>query len=56
MVYTTQYEDSPVKKVFEPRYSNPYKNTVEDDINNIMIVSEAAMFYLLKYSNSHMHF
>lgn len=51
MVYTNSYEDSPVQKVFGPRYQNPYVTEVEDSENNIMIVSEAAMYLLLNYKN-----
>lgn len=49
MFYTTPYENSPVKQVFEPRYNNPFGTEIEDAPNNIMIVSEAAMYLLVKY-------
>ena len=51
MVYTTPYQGSAVESVFGPRYNNPYIESIEDTENNIMIVSEAAMYLLLKYKN-----
>ncbi|MDE7346175.1 MAG: hypothetical protein K2N48_05495 [Muribaculaceae bacterium] len=53
MVYTTSYDGSPVQKVFGPRYKNPYVTEIEDAKDNIMIVSEAAMYLLLNYKYIH---
>lgn len=49
LVYTAPLAGSQVEKIFVPRYNNPYVEEVEDDKNNLVIVSEAVMFYLLKF-------
>ena len=49
LFYSTKYQSSPVQKVFEPRYSNPFVDEIEDVENNLMIVSESSIYYLLKY-------
>lgn len=51
MVYTTPFNNSPVQKVFLPRYNNPSVTEIEDSENNLMIVSEAAIYNLLKYKH-----
>lgn len=51
MFYTATYTGSKVENVFGPRYSNPYVDKIEDDKDNIIIVSEAEIFYLLDYKN-----
>lgn len=51
LVYTTPYKGSNVEKVFGPRYNNPYVDDIEDNSDNIMIVSEAAIYFLLNYNN-----
>ena len=49
MVYTTPYAGSNVEQVFGPRYNNPFVDNIEDVKDNIVIVSEAAMYLLLNY-------
>lgn len=49
MMYTAPYEGSKVQEVFEPRYNNPHVENIEDSADNIIIVSEAAIYYLLNY-------
>lgn len=51
MYYTTEYNGSRVQKIFEPRYNNPYENYVDDRKDNLIIVSEASMYYLLNYKH-----
>ena len=49
MVYTTPYVGSKVEEIFGPRYNNPFTDDVEDSKDNIIVVSEAAMYLLLNY-------
>lgn len=49
MYYLDTYENSPVQRVFGPRYNNPAVVQIEDRKENIMIVPENSMYLLLRY-------
>lgn len=51
MHYTQPYENSKVQNIFEPRYHNPIAESIDDRAENLIIVSEACIYYLLSYKH-----